>query len=273
LSGGQMELNAVVTQRVDVTPELMILRVVPDGWQLGEFKPGQYTVLGLPGSAPRCEESDPEEPPADPGKLIRRAYSIASSSLERQYVEFYITLVRSGALTPRLFALQAGDRVWMSHKIVGMFTLDHVPHDKNLVLLATGTGLAPYMSMLRTTLHRERQRRIVVVHGARHSWDLGYRGELITMERLCPNFSYLPVISRPAEEPVRWGGLTGYCQDVWQSDAIERIWGKRPTPQDTHVFLCGNPGMIEQMLVLLAKEGFREHSKKSPGQVHLEKYW
>ena len=80
-------------------------------------------VLGLPGSAPRTALSDPESPPADPGKLIRRAYSIASTPLVKDELEFYVTLVRSGALTPRLWELHPGDRVWLSNKPVGMFTL------------------------------------------------------------------------------------------------------------------------------------------------------
>ena len=111
------KLNATVLQRVNITPELMILRVASDGWELPEFG-----VLGLPGSHPRHELSDPEDPPAPREKLIRRAYSVASSSLERQYVEFYITLVRSGALTPRLWTLETGHKLWLGPKFSGMFT-------------------------------------------------------------------------------------------------------------------------------------------------------
>ena len=169
------EMNAVVAQRVDVASGLMILRVTPKGWELPPFKAGQYTVLGLPGAAPRAPFTDEEPPPPDSGKLIRRAYSIASSSVEKEYLEFYITLVRSGALTPRLFALAPGDAVWLSSKFVGMFTLDRVPADQNVLLIATGTGIAPYMSMLRTHLQETAGRAFAVVHGARHSWDLGYR--------------------------------------------------------------------------------------------------
>jgi ferredoxin--NADP+ reductase len=267
------ELNAVITQRIEVAPGLIVLRVVPDGWELADFLPGQYSVLGLPGSAPRCEGADPEEPPPDDNKLIRRAYSIASSSQAREYLEFYLALVRSGALTPRLFALNVGDRVWLGRKMVGMFTLDQVPQDMNVILFSTGTGVAPYMSMVRTAVNRAVGRRFAVVHGARHSWDLGYESELVTLERTCPDFDYVPIISRPNEEPVRWGGLTGYCQDVWRKRVVDGLWGLEPRPENTHIFLCGNPAMIEDMTALLANEGFREHSKKSPGEVHLEKYW
>jgi ferredoxin--NADP+ reductase len=94
------ELNAIVVQRIEVSPGLVILRVVPEGWELPDFEPGQYAVLALPGSAPRTTISDPENKPSPPEKLIKRAYSIASSSKAKEYVEFYVSLVPSGQLTP-----------------------------------------------------------------------------------------------------------------------------------------------------------------------------
>lgn len=266
-------LNAVVQQRIEVAPGLMVIRVVADGWELPEFIPGQFAVLGLPPESPRCDLADPDEEPPRPGVLIRRAYSIASSSVAREYLELYITLVRSGALTPRLFALEPGDRLWLGPKITGRFTLDEAPNDTNLALVATGTGLAPYMSMLRTLLPENGERRIAVLLGARHSWDLGYQSELMTMSRLSPSFTYLPVISRPAEEPVPWGGPAGYVQDLWREGHLERAWGFRPDPSSTRVFLCGNPTMIEDMVSILAVEGFQEHSRREPGQVFVERYW
>ena len=131
--------NAVVTQRIEVSPGLAILRVVPDGWDLPEFSAGQFAVLGLPGAAARYPGSDDEEVERDPAKLIKRAYSIASSSEAQEYMEFYVALVPSGALTPRLFSLGAGDRVWLSKKATGLFTLDQVPSDKHVVLVSTGS--------------------------------------------------------------------------------------------------------------------------------------
>lgn len=267
------ELNAVVQQRYEVAPGLMVIRVVPDGWDLPEFTPGQFAVLGLPPEAPRCGGSDPEEDEPKPGKLIRRAYSIASSSVAREYLELYITLVRSGGLTPRLFALGPGDRLWLGPKITGNFTLDQAPSDTNLVLVATGTGLAPYMSMLRTMLPEIGARKAAVLLGARHSWDLGYQSELQTMDRLSSALTYLPIISRPAEEPVPWPGPAGYVQDLWRDGGLERAWGFEPTPENTSVFLCGNPAMIDEMVSILAEQGFREHTRKEPGEVFVERYW
>jgi ferredoxin--NADP+ reductase len=95
----------------------------------------------------------------------------------------------------------------------------------------------------------------------------------MTMARQNPSFTYQPIISRPAEEPVPWGGPAGYVQDLWQGDYLEHAWGSRPEPDSTRVFLCGNPAMIEDMVVILAEEGFREHSRKEPGHVFVERYW
>ena len=264
--------EAIVSQRLDVAPDLIILQVAAKGWDLPDFRSGQYAVLGLPGSVPRCPTADPE-PPQDPNRMIRRAYSIASSSLARHYLEFYVVLVRSGELTPRLFSLRVGDPVWLGRKITGMFTLDQVPAEQNVVLVATGTGLAPYMSMIRTVLTTSCPRRFAIIHGARHSWDLGYQAELMSLAHVCPQFAYVPIVSRPGDEPIPWRGATGYCQDAWKGRVVGGLWGFHPEPANTHVFLCGNPAMIEQMGGILAAEGFREHSRKSPGQVHVEKYW
>ncbi len=179
----------------------------------------------------------------------------------------------SGSLTPRLFALNVGDRVWLSPKAAGLFTLDDVPIDKHVVLISTGTGLAPYMSMLRSHLTCGSDRRYAVLHGARHSWDLGYRSELMTLRRMCSNFAYVPSISRPAEEAARWPGETGYVQELWGRGLLEKNWKLAPTPETTHVFVCGNPSMIEDMVDQLEKEGYTEHSRRQPGQIHVERYW
>jgi ferredoxin--NADP+ reductase len=267
-------LNAVVTQKIEVAPGLFILQVVPDGWQLPPFRAGQFAVLGLPPEAPRHPMADPaDDAPSKPGVLIRRSYSIASSAADQQYLEFYLNLVRSGSLTPRLCALEVGDRLWLGPRISGLFTFDQLPDGVNLVMVATGTGLAPYMSMLRTDLEHEKSRRLAVLHSARHSWDLGYRAELIMMERLRRNLTYIATVSRPDEEPIPWGGHVGRVQELWRGRILEGIWGFHPEPTNTHVFLSGNPDMIDEMTAMLASEGFREHTPQKPGELHVEKYW
>jgi ferredoxin/flavodoxin---NADP+ reductase len=267
------ELNAIIADTVFLTSETMILRVIPDNWEIPDYSPGQFTVLGLPASTPRVDISDEEEGSHPPEKTIMRSYSIASSSHAKEYLEFYISLVRSGSLTPRLFSLQRGDRIFMRPKISGMFTLDEIPKESNLIFIGTGTGIAPYMSMIRTFIRPDDNRSLTVIHGARHSWDLGYSSELSTLNNMLPNFHYIPAITRPESEVIKWGGTTGYIQEIWQSGIADSNWGTKASPDNTHIFLCGNPTMVEEMAALLASEGYPEHKKREPGLVHLERYW
>lgn len=263
--------NATLTGREEINPQLHIVRVQPDG-SLFEFKPGQFAVLGLLGSEPRVPEAAPEDPPAEPGKLIRRAYSIASSSVERRYAEFYLTLVNSGQLTPRLFALKYGSRLFLSPKATGVFTLDRVAPEKAVILIATGTGLAPYMSMLRTLLVQENQRRFVVLHGARFSWDLGYRGELESLARIRPNFTYIPSITQAESDP-HFQGAIGRIQNLLENGVVELSSGVPLDPTKAEVFLCGNPDMIEASKKFLSERGFTQGQAKEPGTIHVEEYW
>ncbi len=263
--------NANVIGREQIHPELIVLRVRPDS-KLFDFKPGQFAVLGLPGSAPRVPGAEPENPAPEPDKLIRRAYSIASASLERRYVEFYITLITSGGLTPRLFALKHGGKVFLGPKASGTFTLDRTPPGKTAVLIATGTGLAPYVSMLRTILAHETRRKFVVLHGARYSWDLGYRGELETLARLRPNFTYIPSITRPDQDQ-HFLGRIGRIQAILEQGALEKDAGVELDPEHADVFLCGNPEMIKVVSEMLAKKGFQRGDSKTPGNIHVEEYW
>jgi ferredoxin--NADP+ reductase len=256
----EARLNAVVTSKTLLSPGLMVLRVAPEGWDFPPFLPGQYATLGLPGTADR---------------LIRRAYSIASSPANRDFLEFYLNLVPCGVLSPRLFDLRIGDRLWLSPRAVGRFTFDQVPAEADVLFIANGTGLAPFVSMLGT--HRElaaRQGRVALLHGVRHSWDLGYRAVFLAMQNLRDNFTYLPVLSRPAEEPAPWTGAAGHVQDLIARDgALDRAWGFHPGPDRTHVFLCGSPVMIEEMTAILLGEGFRRQAPGAPGTIHAESYW
>ena len=265
------ELNAIVQQVVQVSPIMKVFRIAPLGWELPDFKPGQFVAIGLAPTSEKCAEATEEPVEPDQEKLIKRAYSIASSNLSKDYVEFYITLVHSGALTPRLFNLNIGDKIWLGNKFVGMFTLDQVAEDQNIVLIGTGTGVAPYMSMLRTdALHRKGN--ILVIHGASNSWDLGYSSELNLLQSLSPKFRYIPTITIPEREFTPWSGRTEFIQEIWEDGTVEKLWGFKPTAENTHVFLCGNPRMVAGMIECLEKEGFKEHTRKEVGQVHAEKF-
>ena len=268
-------LNAVVTLLNDVSPERRILRVVPYGWDFPEYHPGQFVSLGLPGSAPRCAAAESEQDDAEPDELIERTYCLASSPLHREYLEFYVTLVPSGALTPRLFQLKTGDRIWLSKQPAGNFTYDDslVTEGANLVLCTSGGGLAPLISMLLTYLKLTPDLRVVLIHGVRHSLDLGYRSLLMTMQDLRPNFTYLPTVSQPEDEFVPWQGELGGVRDVWKRGAIEQSWSFRPTAGNTHVFLCGCPRMADSMIELLGGDGFKVNTESEHGQIHVETFW
>jgi ferredoxin--NADP+ reductase len=278
-----------------------------------EFKPGQYVVLGLKATEPRIAGADADGPSvvpeeasagtsesqsgvraqaaaaaraaADPERMIRRAFCIASESRAAEYLEFYLTLISSGELTPRLFNLKPGDRLDVGPKAEGLFTLD-LAYGKHILMIGTGTGLAPYMSMIRNELALRVDghlgvralvqcnggRHFVMVHGARYSWDLGYRTELTGLARHCANFHYLPAITRPQED-VTWSGRTGYLQNVIASGVIEKETGLAVTPQNFDILLCGNPGMIETVIDWAQERGFTRDVGGKIGTLHVEQYW
>lgn len=257
-------LNATLVKRIDITPELAIFRIRPDRG-IDEFLPGQYVALGLPGSSPRSPHFPPEIEVHAPDKIIKRAYSIGSPPAEKEYLEFYIAIVPTGALTSRLAVLREGDRLFAAPKITGTFTLHGVPTDRNLVLVSTGTGLAPFMSMIQTPETWSPSRRITVVHGVRYATDLAYREEIRQLQARYPNLAYHAFVSREEARP----GIfeRGYVQSIFTAEGFE------VHPDRDHVFLCGNPAMIEDVERLLTGRGYVVHSKKTPGSLHLEKYW
>lgn len=264
--------NATLIARKDLTGDAAILRIESDA-PLFEFHAGQYAAIGLTASMPRIEGADPDEDAnGNPRKRIVRAYSIASSSKARDYVELYITLVKSGALTPRLWMLQSGDRLWLSPKATGLFTMEDVPADCDVVLIGTGTGLAPYISMIRAHHQCNIGRRFVVVHGARYVRDLGYRDELEALPRDCRTMVYVPTVSRP-EEGSDWSGHVGRVQSVVTDGTLENALGGAFSPKTTHVFLSGNPEMVEDMERVFNERGFTLHGARSPGTLHIERYW
>ncbi len=266
-----VELNATVTARNEINHGLLILRVKPDVPVSG-FTPGQYTVLGLPGSAARVANAEPEDEPPAPDKVVKRAYSIASSSSQGEFLEFYVALVHTGLLTPRLFALEEGDRLFVGKKIVGMFTLKDVQPEHDIVFVGTGTGLAPYISMLRSQYRFDAGHRTIVIHGAKVSWDLGYSRDLAALAALYEHFHYLPIIDDTQRDP-DWPGKTGFVFEYFDDGTVPRLLGHDLTPDTTSVFLCGNPLMIEGMEKMLLERGFTVHSRKEPGTIFREKFW
>jgi ferredoxin/flavodoxin---NADP+ reductase len=261
----QALLNATLVERIDLNPWLQICRVRRDGDVGGlSFEPGQFTNLGLP---PR----DPAHASGSSG-LVKRPYSIASAP-DEDSVEFFVRLVDDGAFTPLLWRLGVGDRLWMDDKAVGKFTLAAVPEGKDLVMVSTGTGIAPFVSMLRHYgRHSPRRwRRFIMINGVRIATDLGYQKELEALVLDDPDFRYVPLCSREPEGA--WPGMRGHVMKALDPEFYEKAVGAPLDPEHTQVFLCGNPAMIESVEAHLAGFGFRPHSRKNPGHVNKERYW
>lgn len=256
--------NATLVERQNLSDELAIVRIRPDVGRVPAFEPGQFCTVGLP-------KDDGPSPTGKP-RLVRRAYSIASSPLEQEALELYIALVEKGKLTTRLWELQVGDRLFLDPRINGHFTLEAIPEGKDLVLVSTGTGLAPFVSMLRTYRGKGRWRRCVMLHGVRYVRDLGYRAELEQAAADDASVVYLPCVTR---EPVDsdWAGHRGRVNELLTPEAYVAATGDKLDPKQCHVLLCGNPAMIQTVQLQLEPLGFVESKKDQPGNLHFERYW
>ena len=253
-------LNASLIDRQDLNDELCIIRTRLDSGRVPSFEPGQFITIGLPNRS------------LDRPRWIRRAYSIASSANIRDYLELYVVLVQEGKLTPRIWDLHTGDRIWMDDKAKGHFTLRDIPPDKDLVMISTGTGIAPYMSMLRTYAGQSRWNRFVVIHGARLVVDLGYRHELERISHTDPTVYFIPTVTREPSKST-WQGLRGRVQAAIEKDHYEAAVGATLDPKNCHVFLCGNPDMIRGIQQTLESRGFVTDARRQKGNLHFERYW
>jgi ferredoxin--NADP+ reductase len=270
-----LELNATLIDRTDLTDELAIFKIRPDSGQIQPFTPGQFATIGLsPWHDPmqgtvQADEWANRDPDKRVPKMIRRAYSIASSPNETEHVELYIVLVSEGKLTPRLWTLKPGDKLYMDDRIKGDFSLDPVPQGKNLILVSTGTGLAPYISMLRTYRGSDRWKKMVIVHGARYGVDLSYKQELEQVAAEDPSVIYIPSTTRDES----FDGYRGRVTTMFSDSRLEQMTGVPFDPQQTHIFLCGNPDMINDIEAMMTERGYTTATKKQEGQLHFERYW
>ncbi len=264
--------NATVIAVVRWTPDLFTLKIRPDA-DLEPFIAGQYVLLGLTSDRPRRPGSELEFKESKPGRLVMRAYSIASGGRDPGTLEFYISLVGNGALTPRLVTLEAGERIYVGEKIRGHFTLDHVPDGhENVVLCATGTGLAPYLSMLRDEDFAPHSHRFALLQGAATGNELGYLDEISLRTARHAHWHYLPSITRPHLYPW-WNGDTGRLTRYFEGSLLQERCGIPLDPDKTSVFLCGNPAMIAQVKDMLVPMGYAMGDAQNPGSLHIEEYW
>ena len=262
--------------------DLAIIRVTPNDGPVPDFKAGQFVTLGL---------HIPTE-----GKIVRRAYSIASQPEQKKYFELVIRWVRKpvpGRLTTELFSKKEGDEiVWV--KPTGIFTINEklhngAPDDRRMVLIGGGTGLAPFVSY---SLHMKAigsKREIVVLHGASYVDELSYRELLTELEEESINngkdkwnFRYRASISRPQEWFNRsWGGQKGRVETFLRPKAgtdrspLEELVGEKITTENTSFYVCGWQGTVDGSLDYLVPKGFvTERNKRKDGsyEVKFESY-
>lgn len=240
--------RATVTRRTDFSSDLWTMRIRPEGHFT--FAPGQYATLCLPGPARRLE----------------RPYSIVSSLYEDE-LEFFFELVPGGHLTPELHRLHVGDILQVRKVPKGRFTLD-VESGTNHLLICTVTGVAPFVSFVRT-LYRDWKEgkfkghhNLFLLNGASRSWEFGYLNELQRISEEVSWLKYVPTVSRPWEDE-KWSGELGRVDDLIRKYAD--LW--KLNAANTVAYLCGHPGMVENGKGILQRRGFRRESIKE------EVYW
>ena len=185
-------------------------------------------------------------------------------------LEFFIVRVDDGELTPHLWNLEAGDQIEVSDKAAGRFTLEKTPDAEHLWLIATGTGLAPYIAMLRTEEPWQRYSKIIVVHGVRWERDLAYTEELKKLQQ--DRGSAFQLVQALTRESVS-GTLQGRIPNLVEDGSLEKEAGCELSAANSSVLLCGNPAMLDSMEEVLGKRSMKRHRSKEPGQIVLERYW
>mgnify|MGYP003576621068 CR=1 FL=1 len=225
--------------------------------QAFRFQNGHFTMIGL-----KVE-----------GKPLLRAYSVASANYE-EHLEFFSIKVPDGPLTSRLQHLKEGDTILVGRKPTGTLLLDYLLPAKRLYMLATGTGLAPFLSVIRDPHTYERFEQVVLVHGCRHVDELAYQG-LITEELPGHEFLgelaskqllYYPTVTR--EEFRNQGRITTLIENgkLFSDLGIPAL-----NPAEDRVMICGSPGMLRDLKHLLDERGFKEGNTHTPGDYVIER--
>jgi ferredoxin--NADP+ reductase len=222
-----------------------------------KFVAGQFARLALPA------------PPGHMETMIGRPYSFVNPPHEAPH-EFYFIVVTQGPLSPRLAALSPGDAVWLAPRANGFFSVTEVPSSDVLWCLSTGTGIGPFLSMLRTEDPWTRFQRVVLVHAVRNAEELTYRDVIADIGRTRAGaFTYVPMVSREPHPSALAGRIPAAIED----GRLEARAGVAMSLENSQAMLCGNPAMVEDTQKLLATRGMRRHRRKEPGHVTVETYW
>lgn len=232
------------------TSNLFSLKIQAD---IEPFIAGQYTNLAL--------DID--------GDRIGQPYSILSAP-GSQPLEFFFYTQLEGDLSRRLSQTQAGDTVWVDKNPAGTLTLANVPDTATLCLMATGTGVAPFISMLQSEEVWQRFQTVVLVYAARTQQDFQYQTLFEQLKARHPGrFALLPFISRETVP----GAIRGHIPASIRSGELEQTLGLAFSPENTHIMLCGNPGMVQDAIRELEPRGFRQNTSSQKGQLSYESYW
>lgn len=217
------------------------------------FAPGHYAKLGLDG---------PD------GQSVWRPYSIVSATDDPE-LEFLIVLIPGGAFSEPLSRIEVGQSVQLASAIFGFFLEPQLAPGDTLWMLATGTGLGPYVSLLRTSGALDRYRRLIVVHSVRLAAELAYRDELEAMAATDTRLSYLPIVTREAGATALSGRIPALITD----GTLAQHAGATLDPATDRVMVCGNPDFTTDMRALLNERGFVPCRRGNAGSMLFEKYW
>jgi len=237
-------LTGKVVENRHWTDTLFSLRV--EGAPLG-FRAGQFVRIAL----------DIE------GQRVARAFSFVNPP-DDPVLEFYGVIVPEGPLSPRLARLRPGDALDVASNPAGFLVLSEVPDAETLWLISTGTGLAPFLSILRTPEPWTRFRNVVVVHAVRYARELAYR-DLIQRT----GARYVSFVSREAAP----GSLAGRIPAAIADGRLEAAAGLPLSAATAHAMLCGNPQMLKDVQAALAARGMRKHRRRVPGHITVESFW
>jgi ferredoxin--NADP+ reductase len=258
-----------------LTDELAILRLKPQEGNVPDFQAGQFVTLGVN----LLHHNN--------NKITYREYSIASPPEEKRHFEFYIKKVREplpGKVTSAIFNLKEGDPVYW-HYPAGLFTIEEKKMDgsmetRRLILVASGTGLAPFISYILHLSNTNTRREIILLHGARYAAELGYRDLLESLQTKTQhnwNFKYIPTVSRP-DHPLSpgWNGNNGRVESLLIRNnegisKLERIVGERINPKNSFFHICGYQGTIDSVINLLTPLGFvTNKNKRTDGSFDIK---